>query len=789
MLITGFLVNCGSSASSNSSLNSSISFNQTSVIVAQAGYTEVLLTLNNPQSISESFISVKLISSDPKIATASTNEDRFSTKCILNLTNHDCTVIIEGISKGSATISASADGYIINPLSVSVDSNVVISGTINLHSPDNQPLYVTKGSTNLLSVSLDDSTGVYNLAVTASSSNPNVATVTPDTCNLSSGINRTCIFTVNGLATGPVSITASAPGYSSSKPVQVNIGNEAQLGIIAFSRLGHNGLPESLSQVNIPPNPSLTTGLYFYESLSIINSSGIESVLVMPEPQVSGNNMVTFPNNLSVILSSTMSTLTIQGMVWQGYTSGDDYIIESSTFYTTASGIINSALPNVITHFHIVPTITPATRTITFVNNCQESVWIGVTSSSAKAIDINGDAHTYCDPDGILDKCPTGSSCLFAESSGGNKLYSCYWNAPANPQNKYILNSGESVVTYVESSWYDKTADVQWSGNFFGRTKCDPTTGFCQTGNCKIANQDSKACVVNVGASPQPVTLAEITMQPDTVDSYDVSAIPGVNLPMSFGPDSNSNPTVNNYSCGTGGAIAVQGNLNAAPWTFPSKNFANESIAYFSIVESGGAPCTPGIDTCSSGKVCGMTFASVAAVTFTTSCGSLLAYVTPNGVATIQPGSTTATPPYYNASPWSYQALPSQNNWSLYQLNLCQTDATNCESGTAGTINTGYGPYQCNGQPMYTESANTCGCTNWTGIATPTQNCSSDNPAWEANVKPYINFIKLACPTCYSYPYDDKSSSYSCKVPGDAASQYVNTTNYVVTYCPAGTGL
>lgn len=792
ILLTAVIAACSSGGSSRTTGNGTpqIAFNKSSVLVATASSSEVKLILSNPQNLTESLVVVILSSSSSTVATFTTNTPDRPSQCLFTKNHDTCLITINGVTQGSSTISAIASSFTISPLAVTVQNGAVVKGTISLHTPNNQPLYVTRGSTNVMSLSLDDSTGVEDLPITLSSSDSTVAVPSPSSCSLSS-TNRTCRFNVNGMKLGAVTIHANASGYDNPTPAQTNVGSAPLLGIVAFSRIGINGLPESVVQVNLPPNPSPTDKYNFNESVSLINSSGIESVQVSLEPQDAGSNMVLFPANPIVTLSSESSTLVVQGQLWQGYTSGDTYILESSTSYTVTgeSQMVNQGIPFVVTHFHIVPSIVPATRSITFVNNCSESVWIGVTSSSVKAIDSNGDGHTYCDPAQFANKCPTGSSCLFAESSAGVQKYSCYWDAPLNPSNKYQLSSGESVVTYVESTWYDKIADVQWSGNFFGRTKCDPVTGICQTGNCKIGESSTLACVVNVGASPQPVTLAEITMQPDTVDSYDVSAIPGVNLPMSFGPDPKSNPTVSSYSCGTAGDLSAQGTLNASPWTFPESSFNGESISYFTIVESGGVPCTPGGTACSGTQACGMTFGQIAAGSFATSCGNILAYVTPNGIATIEPESTYAAPPYYNGQSWSTKPMPTLNNWPIYQLNLCKTDAANCNPGESGTINTGYGPYKCNGKSMYTESANTCGCTNWNGIATPTQNCSSNNPAWDSRVKPFIEFMKKACPTCYSYPYDDKASSYSCKVSGSAQDQYVNVVGYVVTYCPGGKNL
>lgn len=799
LIMLGFLGGCGNGRTNNN-LTSSISFNKSSVTVATDSYTEVILTLNNPQYAAESAIYVTLSSANQSKAIVTGDEPYALNKCTLTASNPTCTVTIAGISQGATTISANSATYNAEPLSVTVANNAVVNGNLAIHTPNNQPLYVTNGSSNQLSVSLDSSTGITNLPVTIRSSNSAVAIASPNTCTLSSGKNRTCIVNVNGISNGSVTVTASATGYTPTTPAATNVGSSVLVGTIAFSKLGYSGLPESLAQVNIQPNPSLNNAESFIESISLINSSGIKSVIVTPTQQTAGSNMVTFPYNPTVTLSSSTPTVTVYPSLWQGYTSGDTYIIESSTSYTPTTGsIVNTSIPQITTHFHIVPTIVPITRTITFVNNCNESVWIGVTSSSAKAVDANGGAHTFCEKntsavESVISNptysCPTGSSCLYAESASGMHSYSCYWNAPVNPSNNYQLQSGESVVTYIESAWYDKNADVQWSGNFYGRTKCDPATGICQTGTCPLADSSGNgACVVNVGGT-QPVTLAEITMQPDTVDSYDVSAIPGVNLPMSFGPDPKSQPAIDSYACGTAGSMSAQGTLNASTWAFPSANFAASNATNFTIVESGGSLCPA--NTCSNSQVCGLTFNSISNGTFTTTCGKVIAYVTPNGIATIESGIGSTPPPYYSSSSYTWSSQPSSasNNWSLFQLNLCQTNAANCNSGTSGTINTGYGPYTCtesNGtvhNNFYTESANTCGCTNWSGIATPTKNCSSDNPAWDNNVQPYISFVKKACPTCYSYPYDDASSSFSCKVSGTAAQQNANTTGYVVTYCP-----
>lgn len=40
--------------------------------------------------------------------------------------------------------------------------------------------------------------------------------------------------------------------------------------------------------------------------------------------------------------------------------------------------------------------------------------------------------------------------------------------------------------------------------------------------------------------------------------------------------------------------------------------------------------------------------------------------------------------------------------------------------------------------------------------------------------------MKKACPTAYTYPYDDMSSTFTCKNVIDG----VNSVNYEITFCP-----
>jgi hypothetical protein len=79
-----------------------------------------------------------------------------------------------------------------------------------------------------------------------------------------------------------------------------------------------------------------------------------------------------------------------------------------------------------------------------------------------------------------------------------------------------------------------------------------------------------------------------------------------------------------------------------------------------------------------------------------------------------------------------------------------------------------------------------CGCVNWEeeGIDVPaypaTKSCENRNANWDRVVKPTLFWLKKACPTAYTYPYDDVSSTFVCS----HMEGKVNTANYEITFCP-----
>jgi hypothetical protein len=49
------------------------------------------------------------------------------------------------------------------------------------------------------------------------------------------------------------------------------------------------------------------------------------------------------------------------------------------------------------------------------------------------------------------------------------------------------------------------------------------------------------------------------------------------------------------------------------------------------------------------------------------------------------------------------------------------------------------------------------------------------------NAQPTVAIFKNACPTAYSFPYDDITSTFTC-----GGTSATNMPGYTITFCPAG---
>ncbi|MGA3124253.1 MAG: thaumatin family protein [Polyangiaceae bacterium] len=260
-------------------------------------------------------------------------------------------------------------------------------------------------------------------------------------------------------------------------------------------------------------------------------------------------------------------------------------------------------------------------------------------------------------------------------------------------------------------------------------------------------------------------TLAELTLAADGPDFYDVSAINGVNVPVSMAPIGGTADPSNPYTCATPGAVTPSAGLAACSWTFdPSialgSSGATDESTVLRAVAPGGATCT-GDGDCTVGAVCGtaLTFGSTTAAQ---TCGAQIAWWTADELCAYT-GNVAA------ASIACNQSVSGQ--------------------GTAANL---YGCDGANATSCYGTSASTtcCGCPDWavdggTVPVAPGFSCNATNPEWQSIAEPWAAFAKDACPTAYSFPFDDATSTFTCAIP-DASAATPNAMGYAITFCPGG---
>lgn len=92
--------------------------------------------------------------------------------------------------------------------------------------------------------------------------------------------------------------------------------------------------------------------------------------------------------------------------------------------------------------------------------------------------------------------------------------------------------------------------------------------------------------------------------------------------------------------------------------------------------------------------------------------------------------------------------------------------------------------YGCNSGPLaqsgYTPGANNdvCGCPDWEGWdvnAPPISLCQGVNAEWVEWAQPWAHYLKKACPTAYTFPYDDQTSTFDCSDQDGSDEDAANT--------------
>ena len=371
-------------------------------------------------------------------------------------------------------------------------------------------------------------------------------------------------------------------------------------------------------------------------------------------------------------------------------------------------------------------------------------------------------------------------------------------------------------------------ANMIWSGNFYGRTACGPNPPVVsdQSSRCLVADcsgaSPSWACAIGTGATPATATLAEVTFQTTSpaTDYYDVSIIGGANLAMQFGPTGEASTPLG-YFCGTAGSTKTvpanpsnSASVAGATWTmnfgttlpFPSTTNppipfplplpsipapTGDSSSYYLMVNpvlnsdqtvtqcTTHAKCAPNLCGFAQPQVIALGSAGLPLLDGSTRyCGTKLSWITANQLWAANQTASNNGPFAFNNSfpaipPTSY---PGGTTSTYYVSNLQQC------------INQTYTSYEVTPQ----DPRLACGGVIW-GSQPPLpsppnpsgnnprnltyQNFNVQNPGlyWLPYVLPTITWLKQACPSCYTFPFDDATSTFTCPDNG-------KPLNYSVTF-------
>lgn len=414
--------------------------------------------------------------------------------------------------------------------------------------------------------------------------------------------------------------------------------------------------------------------------------------------------------------------------------------------------------------------IPSASRTFTFLNYCDESIWFGIDSGAAPAITPDP-SITPPDPNSCTgpNDCYHGSSCVTVASG----LNHCMWANPAPADSNFELtpNGGTNTVVFPV---YDNGISVAWNGGLAARTKCDQNAGAgpCQIADCS-ASPSTAGCPVPSGFIG-PATLAEfslLTQNPVVTntsgytagDTYDITIINGVTIPTTMKPTTvawagPSKP----YQCAEAGSFSANAPLSACQW-FDKPAFSPDFVW---VDTDGGQAC----GSCNPGQVCGHTIDLGNSVVSTgTTCGTQLGYLTADAVCALDDDF---------AAPFNCASTIVQN-MTTYTL----SEIYGCTKGDFGNS-------------CYSAGASSacCGCQNWNVlfqglVPSTTQSCNASNSYWQqyligtpSSLFSPLPWLKELCPTAYVYPFDDASSTFGCQ---SNDSNNNNVVNYTVTFCQA----
>lgn len=675
--------------------------------------------------------------------------------------NQSCTVqvTLTPQSVGTKFLQLAITGYDSNRVLLPAlttqtrgESLQTVYGTVTQSLP--ATMNVSQTGNYTFSFTNNSSATVTDVAVevTQTSGTPSFTT----NCLSTLGQNKTC--TITGSYT-PLSDSPTVQGVTgkfnyaqgSTVSLSTNTSVSTASGVTA-SFVGNNYLPAEMvgGSSNIKTIWYLFTnhtgGSITISSSSVDVSPGSEGTFTVDSDPALNNCSGTLANDASCQIKGTF-----EGNVVASPTQVD---VTGEINYTGGGG--TSA--DITTSTTLVATM-GTSRTLTLVNNCSFPVWFSLNGGA-----LGGSPSCPNSP------CPTGTTC-------NSTTHTCFWNNYAPNTGTYELaQSGGTTTVTIPLTSADPA--IQWSGNISASTGCNGTT--CKEATCQNSG-GTTACAPGIGFS-QPATQAEITMSKTTSDSYDVEVINGFHIPIAMAPGPYVTP--NNYTCGVPGSFTAGNGFGACNW----ETAALPGNGYY-WVSSGGTPCNISAPTCGSEttQICGLDS------NLNQVCGDFLGYWTANQVCS-KNNVPSAVSSYFNCSEALSSltsTIPFPSNSTLYDLMACAVPT----GDTLPPFNTCYKSYPGS---TSTEIQQCCGCVDWwtiSGIGSNpnAQSCTQagqsspqSDPVWTQYIQPGVQWLKKACPSLYTYQFDDATSGFSCTntLPGEA-----NSVGYTITFCQGNTGL
>ncbi len=823
LVILGLQSSCNSSGGSSSGaanggvVAGNLSFNYNgSLPITNGSLQQVYLQLNNSRGVTGQDVLITV--DDPTVAKVSPSV------CTLTTDAPYCAVTVYGLKDGSATLNARASGYTtqsvltnvgnspvygylavessitLNPTSMESGSNINIKFSSYQAINGNYTINVTGGL--LFSSGITTASNAYfhitpNSPILGGANQCQVTTTAP-TCTLSFQVPESAITQTLTLAATIVGNITTAHNYPGSTLTALADDN-AYPGTVQITTQTSSAADPSNATIPVNMNAPL-----FVNWNNVAMDGTISVALTSSNPSVVSFYTYTPGDNINIqTAAATNCTLIFPTTLSCGL--GIRALSTGSAVISAIATASNQEIYTITSLNLTVAAQAAATRTVIFTNNSSESMAIGITSGGANAYisptqpavipgspgaNLKPGGGSQCGPTNPLAACPIGSTCLQGgESPVPSSVYYCYYDAPSpscgsNCSKHYLLAAGGSTTLSIsDSSGASDPTGIIWSGNYFARTHCNESSGICQNASCN-GKAGGLACGPGTGGSPGVNTLAEVTFQRAHVDFYDVSIINGLNFAAAFGPTTTPPLASNAYICGTAGSAQAQSGgwsestqnssgLPAALWatapnaaSFPSPVAVGSESSYYRWVEYSGSAISCNAESdCSAPAHCGYwigtafnrqsgeDFINESDANYTKHCGSHIAWVTADSIFGLNQTGTNLVDLPFNFTTYWTNPVPNSPIFSVGDLQLCINNAFS-SYGNQPT------PESSAGNPILA-----CGGVDWAqvGITRVAQPVVTIGTNWVTNVLPTITWLKSSCPTCYTYPFDDMSSTFTCQ--------------------------